>query len=319
MLLAAGFRAMAGGNIGTPVLELLDQDTPDFYVIELSSFQLETTGSLAAAAATVLNISEDHMDRYQSLDQYAGAKRRIYTNTKGPVFNRDDPCSSSWFEQNEKGLSFGLGEPASDREFGVVVEGRRRMLAKGKQLLADVDELVLQGDQNVANVLAAMALVEAAGANLGQPGINAALNYGGLPHRCETVTEHEGVRWINDSKGTNVGATVAAIRGFRGDLILIAGGRGKGADFSQLALAISDHVSHTILFGEDAGEIQHSLAPSSPSTRVDTLAGAVLLARDISSPGSVVLFSPACASFDMFDNFEHRGNVFKGLVLEYIH
>jgi UDP-N-acetylmuramoylalanine--D-glutamate ligase len=319
MLLAAGLKIETGGNIGTPVLDLLDRPAPDFYVLELSSFQLETTHSLSARVAVVLNISEDHMDRYCGLADYAEAKRRIFKNAAHIVLNRDDLLSNAWIGDYPEGLSFGLDSPSSDSEFGVIEADNEKFLAKGETRLAGITRMTLLGDQNLSNVLAAMALLESAGVGLTQGVIDAALGYGGLPHRCEIVSEVNGVRWINDSKGTNVGATVAAIQGFQQNLILIAGGKGKGANFSPLAEAIQKHVYQTILFGEDAELISNCLDQSTNVFIAKSLEESIKQADSIANPGSVVLFSPACASFDMFDNFEHRGNAFKQLVWERVH
>lgn len=314
MLSAAGCTVLTGGNIGTPALDLLEQEEPDFYVLELSSFQLEDTYSLKPVSATVLNISEDHMDRYRSLSEYADTKSRIFSHAHAAVINRQDPAAAGLASGREC-WSFGLDAPHSGRDFGVVTKHGKRYFACGDELLAECDRLVLPGDQNVANVLAAMALVQSAGINVGPEAIDTAMNYPGLPHRCEVVSAAEDVTWINDSKGTNVGATVAAINGFRSRLILIAGGQGKGADFSPLGEVIADRVAHTVLFGEDAESIRQSMDQSSDSTTVDTLQEAVNTAARLASPGTVVLFSPACASFDMFESFEHRGDVFRSLVL----
>ena len=323
MLLAAGLKVKVGGNIGTPVLDLLDQTlpdyyVPDYYVLELSSFQLETTYSLRAAVATVLNISADHMDRYLTLEEYTNAKKRIFQNAHNVVVNRADVLASPGSSQVST-VSFGLDAPQDDTQFGVLTTRHSRALLRGTTKLAEVEQITLQGEQNRANILAAMALVKMAGVALRPCVIGAALNYGGLPHRCEIVAEVNGVKWINDSKGTNAGATIAAIEGFQQELVLIAGGKGKGADFSPLAEKIKQCVKHTILFGEDADIISESFDSSLPHTRVDLLEQAVMQAKKLARPGAVVLFSPACASFDMFDNYEHRGNVFKQLVLELVH
>jgi len=292
---------------------------PDFYVLELSSFQLETTYSLRARSATVLNISEDHMDRYRSLEDYVAAKRRIFNNAENVVLNRDDEFTHAWIDSYASATSFGLDAPQSANDFGVVEINHQKTLVRGETVLALASQITLQGKHNIANVLAAMALVEAAGVELKPNTISAALNYGGLPHRCEMVAEVNSVKWINDSKGTNVGATIAAIKGFNQRIVLIVGGKGKGADFSPLAREIKASVTHTILFGEDAEIILKSFDDTVQNTRVSTLEDAVVLAGQHVQPGSVVLFSPACASFDMFDNYEHRGNVFKQLVWELVH
>jgi UDP-N-acetylmuramoylalanine--D-glutamate ligase len=319
ILAGGGFNVKTGGNIGTPALNLLDGAKPDFYVLELSSFQMETTYSLALKSATVLNISEDHMDRYDSLDDYVSAKRRIFDHTESIVVNRDEPRPMAPAASDIKVVSFGLSEPVSECDFGIRLVAGIRCLVYGGSVLAPEDELVLQGEQNVSNILAAMALVSAAGVELTAPMIDAAVNYGGLPHRCEVVADCNSVKWINDSKGTNVGATVAALKGFKQGVVLIAGGKGKGANFEHLAREILNSVIHTILIGEDAGKIDQSLDPSSKRSIVGSLDEAVLLAMEVAESGSVVLFSPACASFDMFDNYEHRGNVFKQLVMERVH
>lgn len=318
LLSAAGFKVKTGGNIGTPALDLLDRQSPDFYVLELSSFQLENTCSLKLISATVLNISEDHMDRYQELSDYADAKFRIFLHARSRVVNRDDCVTRCKMGGEISSLSFGLNAPDDDESFGVVESGEGRLMVCGNKVLARVDQATLQGDQNVANMLAAFALVESAGVKLTADMIQAALNYRGLPHRCEMVKEVNQIKWINDSKGTNVGATIAAIKGFSRRIILILGGRGKGADFSSLADVIASEVAHTIVFGEDAEIILSNLEATSEVTRVGALDEAVMESFRLSQPNDIVLFSPACASFDMFDNYEHRGNRFKQLVMELV-
>lgn len=316
MLNAAGRTARAAGNIGTPVLDMLTRDVPDFYVLELSSFQLETTYSLAPVCAAVLNISEDHMDRYDGMAEYACAKFRILERAESKIVNRDDEWISKAAEPLVGVTSFGLQEPPGEGDFGLIgFPGRRRLVAGSRELAAESD-ILLNGDQNLSNILAALALVEAAGVTLSGEVIRAACDFGGLPHRCETVAERNGVRWVNDSKGTNVGATIAAIRGVRAPVILIAGGQGKGADFRPLARLIASSVSHTILIGEDAERISRALDRDVERTLADSLEAAVSIARQLALPGQVVLFSPACASFDMFESFAHRGDAFRKLVLE---
>ncbi len=317
MLLAGGYRVKTGGNIGIPALDLLDEDTPDFYVLELSSFQLETTYNLKLASATVLNVSEDHMDRYDSLDSYIQAKARIFANVSGAVINRDD--TATHYSTLATSTSFGLDQPKSNQDFGVGLNDGKRMLMQGDAGLIEVDLLTLQGEQNISNLLSALALVYGAGVSINSKMIYAAAAYGGLPHRCELVAEVSSVKWINDSKGTNVGATISAIRGFENNIILIAGGKAKGADFSHLAAEILKSVRYTILFGEDAGKIEESLDDASMRSVAGSLDDAVKIALEASQEGDTILFSPACASFDMFDNFEHRGDVFKQLVMERVH
>ena len=319
ILQAAGLNIKTGGNIGTPVLDLFDQHIPDFYVLELSSFQLESTHTLKPVCATVLNISEDHMDRYRGEDDYVDAKMRIFNSAGHRIVNRDDPITMSRLSADSDFVSFGLSPPDNDAEYGVIEDEGKQVMVRGQKIIGQVSESALQGEQNIANMLAAFALVESAGVELKPNMIKAAMNYGGLPHRCEMVGEVNQVKWINDSKGTNVGATVAAINGFQQPIILILGGKSKGADFAPLARAIASKQIEVVVFGEDAEIILSSLNPDAQCIRVGDLEAAVAEAHRLSSPGSVVLFSPACASFDMFDNYEHRGNVFKQLVMERVH
>ena len=333
LLAAAGKRALTGGNIGTPALELLARPTPDFYVLELSSFQLENTHSLRAAAAAILNISADHLDRYRHIGQYADAKARILTGAAARVLNRDDPASASLLAANPDAVTFGLDRPAGARHYGVVDTPDGRNLCRGQSQnqgvtpLGAVAELAVRGEQNIANVLAALALVESAGVPATPTVLDAAGRWGGLEHRCELVAEIGGVKWINDSKGTNVGATVAALRGHGGiggdgddnddrDLILIAGGIGKGADFSPLRAPVDARVSHVVLFGRDADAIAAAIAGCAEISLARDLTHAVSIAAEHAHvrAGRVVLFSPACASFDMFENYEQRGRAFKRLV-----
>ena len=328
LLGAAGKRALTGGNIGTPALELLARPVPDFYVLELSSFQLENTHSLRAAAAAVLNISEDHLDRYRHIGQYTDAKARILTGAAACVLNRDDPASASLLAANPDAVTFGLDRPAAARHYGVVDTPKGRSLCRGHgesmTSLGAVAELTVHGEQNIANVLAALALVESAGVPATPTVVDTACRWGGLEHRCELVAEIGGVKWINDSKGTNVGATVAALRGYGdiaggdGDLILIAGGIGKGADFSPLRAPVDARVSHAVLFGRDAAAIAAAIAGCAEVSMARDLNHAVSIAaahaHEHARPGRVVLFSPACASFDMFENYEQRGRAFKRLV-----
>lgn len=318
MLTAAGRVVLTGGNIGTPALDLLAPPSPDFYVLELSSFQLENTHSLTAAAAAIVNISADHLDRYPSTAHYIQAKARILDGAKVCVLNRDDAASRALLAQHPRAISFGLNRPPRAVDYGLIdaAQNRCRYLGRGETILAEVDRLTLRrrGEQNVANALTALALVDAVGAPLSAPVVDAMLAYRGLEHRCELAAEINGVKWINDSKGTNVGATVAAIQGLGNDLILIAGGLGKGADFSPLKKAVREHVRHAVLFGRDAERIAHVIAADTTVSRATDLQHAVALAAETAQAGQVVLFSPACASFDMFENYEQRGLAFKRLL-----
>ena len=317
MLNKSGHSALVGGNIGTPALDLLNLPVPDFYVLELSSFQLETTTNLAPCAAVVLNISPDHMDRYEDLTAYAEAKFRIYSKALCIVFNRDDPLVSRHCNSC-KGCSFGL-DLDSNNNYGIVRDSKGQYFARGREKLAPVSDLNLQGRQNIANVLAAMALIECSGITLTAPMIDAALGFKGLPHRCELVGTWKGIKWINDSKGTNVGATLSAIKGLDSPAILIAGGQGKGADFKPLGIAIDQSIRAVVLIGEDAPNIKAVLSPHKKVEIANSLAEAVEHAAGLAEEGDTVLFSPACASFDMFESYEHRGDAFRRLVVDRHH
>lgn len=305
----AGRRAAVGGNLGTPALDLLADDV-DVYVLELSSFQLETCQELGAEVACVLNVSPDHMDRYANLQDYHRAKHRIFRKAGKVVFNRDDALSRPLLAEDVPRWSFGLDKP-DVHGYGVVEHDGAPWLWREFTPLMPLAEMSLRGRHNVANGLAALALGEQLGLPL-PPMLEALRTFRGLPHRCELVADRGGVAWINDSKGTNVGATLAAIEGLgtQHNLVLIAGGQGKGADFSALAPAVAAHVHDVVLFGADAAALATALEGVAPLHRVDGLAAAVGLARDLAQPGDTVLFSPACASLDMFANFEDRGRQF---------
>ncbi|HXH03911.1 MAG TPA: UDP-N-acetylmuramoyl-L-alanine--D-glutamate ligase [Candidatus Competibacteraceae bacterium] len=314
MARCAGVRVAVGGNLGTPALELgCARPDAELYVLELSSFQLETTHSLAARAATVLNISPDHMDRYPSVWAYAEAKRRIFHGGGVMVLNRDDALVVAMAEHGREQRWFGLQAPRDERDYGLLRDAGRIWLARGGERLLAADELRIGGEHNLANALAALALGEAAG--LPRAAMTEALRgFPGLPHRCQLVGEGSGVRWYDDSKGTNVGATVAAVRGLPGPLLLIAGGDGKGQDFAPLAEALGDKVKAVILIGRDAPLIERAVAGRVASHRAADLDAAVELAARLAVAGDSVLLSPACASFDMFRNYEERGRVFAAAV-----
>lgn len=300
VLKQAGFNVALAGNIGTPVLDVVDQDF-DCYVLELSSFQLETTYSLACEASCVLNISEDHMDRYNSLVDYANAKQRIHLHSKLAVVNCDDALTHT-SHQPQVSFSVHQGDYQLTNQY---------FSAFGETLLA-TGELRVIGLHNQLNALAVMALLK----NLALPvGIfKAAFNqFSGLAHRCQLVAEHNKVLYVNDSKATNVGATQAALISLANgkNIILLAGGVGKGADFSPLKNEIETYVKQLITFGEDREKIA---ALSDNTKQVESLELAVKLAKECAVSGDVVLLAPACASFDMFKSFEHRGEVFSELV-----
>ena len=304
MLKAAGKKVAVGGNIGIPVLDLLTTDA-EFFVLELSSFQLETTHSLNCIAATCLNISEDHMDRYHDIHSYRAAKLRLYQQSRFVMFNRDDQLTFPDEPTNQN--TFGLGVPEGD-EWGIA-DGK---ILHGESEIMNLHKVSLIGSHNQANLLAAMALSDACGVDKNIM-IDIATNFSGLEHRCEMVGLKQGVTYINDSKATNVGATVAALNGLSdhlGDLILIAGGEGKGADFKELEASLAN-VTQVITFGKDGAQIA---ALKADSIMVNNLEEAVAKAVEITFSGDIVLLSPACASIDMYKNFMERGDHFKRLV-----
>ena len=309
MFAEAGIDAAVGGNLGVPALDLLAPSVA-YYVLELSSFQLESVLALNAEVATVLNISLDHMDRYRSLLDYHQAKHRIFIGARQVVTNRDDRLSAALVGDAVKQWSFGLDQP-DFKGFGLRQhQGEPWLYYQFEPLMAE-RELGMTGRHNTANALAALALGTAAG--LAMPAMLAVLRrFQGLPHRCQRVATRHGVTYINDSKATNVGATLAAIAGLRGadNLVLIAGGQGKGQDFAPLASALPGAVKQLILMGEDAPVIGDAVAGAVPVLFATGLDGAVSAAAQVARPGDIVLLSPACASFDMFRGFADRGEQF---------
>lgn len=311
----AGRRVAVGGNIGTPALDLLDSKA-DLYVLELSSFQLETTEALNAEVATVLNISEDHMDRYADLGAYHLAKHRIFRGARQVVVNRDDALTRPLVADRLPCWSFGLGKP-DFRGFGLIEQDGQKHLAFEFKALMPVSELKIRGAHNQANALAALALGHAVGLPMTAM-LEALRDFPGLPHRCQWVGQHAGVDYYDDSKATNVGAALAAIEGFgdtlQGRQVLIAGGDGKGADFSPLCEPISRYCRAVVLLGRDADKLEQVLKGHVPLQRVSSLDEAVNAAASLAQPGDAVLLSPACASLDMFANFEERGRLFAAAV-----
>ena len=307
MAKGAGLNSVASGNIGTPVLDSLDDDI-DLYVLELSSFQLETLQYLPMKAAVVLNISADHLDRYDSLAAYAMSKQAIYENADVLVLNKDDALAGGQLMNNSaKQVRFTLSVPEAN-EFGLCA-GQSESLCFGEQVLISIDELKIKGMHNLQNALAALALGYAIGLSMDDM-LHALKEFTGLKHRSQLVSQMNGVNWINDSKATNVGATVAALVGLPGKHVLIAGGIAKGADFSELTDVVRKHCRAVILLGKDAEKIQSVLPESVEIKRVIDMQAAVIAAEALAQPGDNVLLAPACASFDMFENFEHRGDVF---------
>jgi UDP-N-acetylmuramoylalanine--D-glutamate ligase len=311
MAQAAGKRVAVGGNLGTPALDLLSDDV-ELYVIELSSFQLETTDQLNAEVATVLNVSEDHMDRYSGLPAYHLAKHRIFRGARQVVVNRQDALSRPLLGEGMPCWTFGLNKP-DFHGFGLLEEGGEKYLAFQFDKLMPARELKVRGAHNQSNALAALALGHAVG--LPFDAMLASLReFTGLEHRCQWVRERAGVNYYNDSKATNVGAALAAIEGLGADiagkLVLIAGGHGKGADFSGMRAAVAAHCRAVVLLGRDAEAIAAALGEAVPLVRVATLDEAVQRSAALAQAGDAVLLSPACASLDMFKNYEERGHLF---------
>ena len=311
MARASGWRAGVGGNIGTPVLDLLAEDAR-LYVLELSSYQLETTSSLRAAAAVVLNLSPDHLDRYPGLDAYRAAKARIYRNCAVAVWNRDEPGLARMLPAGGRRLSFGRDAPAAGG-FGLRLRDGRRWLAQGDECLLPVEALSLAGEHNVLNALAALSLGDAAGLPM-EAMLEALRRFPGLPHRMQRVADKGGAVWYDDSKATNVGATQAALAGASRPVVLIAGGVGKGADFRPLRAVLAERARAVVLLGRDAPLLARAWEGTAPLHRADSMEEAVRTAAQLARPGDMVLLSPACASQDMFRDFEERGEAFAAAV-----
>lgn len=315
MVEQAKSKVVVAGNMGVPVLDHLRDDAAA-YVLELSSFQLDTTPSLTTRAAVVLNISPDHLDRYASLDEYLAAKQRIYQHCEYPIVNLDE--QHIWLPlQLERTIRFSINPSADYADYGVRMSRGKLYLAHGCENLLPVERLALHGEHNWQNALVALIIAKLMG--LPFEAILAVLrDFPGLPHRCQRVRTINGVTWYNDSKGTNIGATATAINSIgkatSGKLILLAGGLGKGADFQTLQSCLRQQVSQAILFGQDAPLLAQAWQPATTVSRVNSLEEAVKLAHDKATAGDSVLLSPACASFDMFTGFEDRGNQFMTFV-----
>lgn len=303
----AGVNAVAGGNIGMPVLDLLS-DPKELYVLELSSFQLETLNRLPMAAAVVLNVSPDHMDRYVDVNAYAMSKQVIYEHAVNAVINRDDAFVSKMLTHQQSSIGFTLKKPAPG-DFGLCEQGGDLYLCFGDEVLINTTELKIRGQHNYANALASLALGSSIGLPM-QAMLDALKEYPGLEHRTQWVAEINGVNWFNDSKGTNVGATLAAITGLPGKHVLIAGGQDKGADFAPLRDIAEQRLRAVVLIGEDANRIAQALDQAVPVKFAVDMNEAVRVAAGLAVQGDNVLLSPACASFDMFQGFAHRGEVF---------
>ena len=306
VLKSVGLDAIACGNIGQPALDSLEA-MPDVIVLELSSYQLESTRSLKPLSAAVLNVSDDHLDRYNDIEHYAAVKRRVFNGAVHSVANRDDP--RTWPESTGNVLceyfTLAMDAPETARWHRSVKQGAT-WLCDDRYALMPQARLSVPGDHNAANALAVLALIEPLAIPF--PALQAGLSgFAGLAHRTEYLGEQGGVRWYNDSKGTNVDACIKAIKAMPGSVVLIAGGISKGADFSPLRAVLQEHVRLLVMIGRDRACIIEQLSDTVPYVEAETLREAVALARQNAKTGDVVLLSPACSSFDMFRNFEDRG------------
>ena len=319
---AAGLSTIVAGNIGDAVLDVLDlisadTDWPGLFVLELSSFQLETTSSLEPAAATVLNVTENHLDRYTGMDDYAATKARIFAGSGTQVLNRDDPRSMAMRIPGRAVETFGNSVPESEEEWGLVARragGDELWLARGGALLLPVADLALVGRHNALNVLAAMALSSVV-ARISRDLLAAASCFEGLPHRMQCIAEADDVLYVNDSKATTVVATQAALEGISRPVVLIAGGDGKGQDFARLKGVVDAHCRTVLLIGRAACEIELALTGTRATVEQHgTLDAALARAFTLARPGDAVVLSPACASLDQFSNYVERGERFTAQV-----
>ncbi|MEJ2172916.1 MAG: UDP-N-acetylmuramoyl-L-alanine--D-glutamate ligase [Woeseiaceae bacterium] len=312
MCRASGRATLAGGNLGEPALDLLDEATPDLYVLELSSFQLQRTKTLPAAVAVLLNVSPDHLDWHASEDEYRASKYRVYREAEAAVVNRADRQAAEEARHVDRLVSFGFDEPA-DGHYGIRYEDEVAYLASGDTLLIAVSDLAMYGSHNQANALAALAAGELLG--LDMPAMLQVLNeFPGLPHRMQFVARKGAVNYINDSKATNVAAAVASIESVEGMLVLLAGGEGKGGDFSELAAAVEPKLRAAVLLGTDAAAIADALDTVMPVYFAEDMQDAVSQAAVYAEPDDTVLLAPACASFDQFENYAARGDAFRQAV-----
>lgn len=323
VLNAIDMRAVLCGNIGQPALDSLCDDA-DCYVLELSSYQLESTRSLKPLAATVLNVSDDHLDRYASIEHYAAVKRSVLKQAKNIIVNEDDPAtwpdaSNDSDHKADTVSSISLAGDSSNTNHQVrwhrSNDGEATWLCRNGKPLVDQSRLSVPGEHNALNALAVLALIEPLGVGV-ELVVDSLIAFTGLPHRTEFLGMRDGVRWYNDSKGTNIDACIKAIEAMPGPVILIAGGLGKDANFGELGPAVKACVNTAVLIGRDAELISQALAPYTSCLAADSLEAAVKLAADLATDGDVVLLSPACASFDMFKSYEHRGDCFRELVQE---
>lgn len=310
----AGIKTCVGGNLGTPALELLNESVPELYVLELSSFQLETTFSLNAHASVVLNVSPDHMDRYANLAEYIGAKNKIYSGNGLMVINQDDEVVNVMTDDSRQTITFSLSKPDGNN-FGLIEDKGEIFLCQGDKKIIKQKELGIKGEHNIANALAAMALASSVKVSVNTM-IETLKSFTGLDHRCQMVKTINNVSWYNDSKATNVGACIASIKGLceLGNIILIAGGDSKGADLSSLLSVAKQYVKKVLLMGVDANKLAEIFGSEVPHEFVSNMDEAVNLANQISEVGDLVLLAPACASLDMYENYQQRGDEFVSAV-----
>jgi UDP-N-acetylmuramoylalanine--D-glutamate ligase len=310
MAKCAGKKVVIGGNLGTPALDLLEQEA-ELYVLELSSFQLERTTVLNAAAATVLNVSADHLDRHADIAEYAQEKQTVYRGMGVMVINADDPIVDAMQEEGRRTITFSIKKKA---DFYIVRTGAAEYLMHHDQCLMPLAELPLEGRHNAANALAALALGVSIG--LEEHAMCTALKtYKGLDHRMQRVAEIRGVTWVNDSKATNIGACMAALQGYQRKVILIAGGDGKGADMNELTPVIKEKAKSVVLMGKDAHLIKQALNNCVPVYSAENMVQAVQICAGLAQAGDTVLLSPACASLDQYKNYQDRGEQFAKAVL----
>ncbi|MBH97118.1 MAG: UDP-N-acetylmuramoyl-L-alanine--D-glutamate ligase [Rhodospirillaceae bacterium] len=317
-LSATGKKVAAGGNLGPPALDILSPDT-QIYVLEISSFQMETTDNFHPKAAAVLNISPDHLDRHGSLDNYVFLKSKLAHDAKTLIYNWDDKIVKKMGQTHAQSIPFSVREKL-EVGYSSIDSKDGRWLCKDGVPVLQADELTLPGMHNEANALAALALVSVVEKDHPQPQLQALREFSGLPHRCQLVAESEGILFVNDSKGTNVGATVAALKGFSGPLVLIAGGQSKDADFFPLLEAAQDRLVGLVAIGQSAIELEtvfkSNASVLNAASMKEAVANAIQFARHAHESPVTVLMSPACASFDMFDNYQARGEAFAHAVKE---
>ena len=312
MCRADGRTVLAGGNLGEPALDLLDEETPDIYVLELSSFQLQRTQTLPAEVAVLLNVSPDHLDWHADEDEYRRAKYRVYREARAAVVNRADETAAEAAQQIDKVITFGLDEP-EEGQFGIRRDDDEVYLARGETLLIEVSDMRMVGLHNQANALAALAVGELLGLNMG-PMLQVLTEFPGLSHRMQFVARKGAVNYINDSKATNVAAAVASIQSIDGNVVLVAGGEGKGGDFSALAAALEGKLRAAVLLGTDAEEIADAIDTVMPVYFARDMDDAVCQAAAYAESDDTVLLAPACASFDQFANYGARGDAFSSAV-----